>query len=205
MLATALYGPYGVGRYATGTMPSSKDYTGQRQDSGSGLDYYTARYYDPTLGQFTSGDERRGPNRYGYVGGNPETATDPTGKRQVSDVEGGAGTVSCPVQATWCGSTTTSWGGSTISVAMLGAGGMQDCDSAGCVVRTRHGIVLGQGRLIYGAGDNGFVEYLWGTWQHGDVAMGLSGDSLKVYIGQLQAEQNVLQGKIDAYNRAAKA
>ena len=84
-LATALYGPYGVGRYATGTMPSSKGYTGQRQDSGSGLDYYTARYYDPALGQFASADNAQGPNRYGYVGGNPETANDPTGKRRCDE------------------------------------------------------------------------------------------------------------------------
>ena len=60
-------------------MPPSKGYTGQRQDSGSGLDYYNARYYDPTLWQFASADTVQGPNRYGYVGGNPETANDPTG------------------------------------------------------------------------------------------------------------------------------
>ncbi|MGH2487276.1 MAG: RHS repeat-associated core domain-containing protein, partial [Ktedonobacterales bacterium] len=91
VLATALYGPYGVGRYATGTMPTSKGYTGQRQDSGSsGLDYYGARYYDGAVGQFISADSAQGPNRYSYVGGNPETATDPTGKVQVSDPGGGA-------------------------------------------------------------------------------------------------------------------
>ena len=30
-------------------------------------------------GQFTSADTVQGPNRYGYVAGNPETNTDPTG------------------------------------------------------------------------------------------------------------------------------
>src|SRR5581483_972094 len=46
----------------------------------SGLDYYGARYYDPALGQFTSADSQAaGLNRYGYVKGNPETFTDPTG------------------------------------------------------------------------------------------------------------------------------
>jgi hypothetical protein len=41
----------------------------------------TARYYDPTVGQFTSADTllAGGLNRYGYVGGNPTTATDPSG------------------------------------------------------------------------------------------------------------------------------
>ena len=109
VLATALYGPYGVGRYATGTMPSSKGYTGQRQDSGSGLDYYNARYYDGAIGQFTSADTLPDVNpivfggepqvaaqllkasavqladRYGYVGDNPETMSDPTGRRVYMD------------------------------------------------------------------------------------------------------------------------
>src|SRR6185312_1759997 len=51
-----------------------------RADSASGLDYYGARYYDPTLGQFTSADTvSDGLNLYAYVNGNPETFTDPSG------------------------------------------------------------------------------------------------------------------------------
>ncbi len=49
-----LYTPYGVGRYTTGTSPTSLGYTGQRADASTGLDYYQARYYDPVAGQFTS-------------------------------------------------------------------------------------------------------------------------------------------------------
>ncbi len=57
---------------------------GQRSDAAiSGLDYYGARYYDPRLGQFTSADSvLDGLNRYAYVGGNPETKTDPSGHGQ---------------------------------------------------------------------------------------------------------------------------
>jgi RHS repeat-associated protein len=80
--ATQLYGPYGGVRYASGTLPTSKGFTGQRADSAtSGLDYYGARYYDPVAGQLTSADTTLagGLNRYAYVAGNPETATDPTG------------------------------------------------------------------------------------------------------------------------------
>ena len=62
-------------------MPTTKGFTGQYSDASTGLDYYGARYYDPTLGQFTSADTVGGLNRYGYVAGNPETATDPTGHR----------------------------------------------------------------------------------------------------------------------------
>ncbi len=45
-----------------------------------GLDDYGARYYDSTIGQFTSADTvLDGLNRYGYVGGNPISRTDPSG------------------------------------------------------------------------------------------------------------------------------
>jgi RHS repeat-associated protein len=81
--AQQLYSPYGNVRYSSGQMPSVTDhgYTGQIADATTGLSYYGARYYDPTLGQFTSADTTSagGLNRYAYVGGNPETATDPTG------------------------------------------------------------------------------------------------------------------------------
>jgi RHS repeat-associated protein len=90
--AAQLYGPYGSVRYSNGTMPGTRAYTGQRADAVTGLDYYNARYYDPVAGQFTSADTvlttKKGAvptaaqlNRYAYVGGNPETRTDPTGHR----------------------------------------------------------------------------------------------------------------------------
>ncbi len=76
--ASQLYDPYGATRYATGTMPTAMGFTGQRQDP-SGLQYFNARYYDPTAGQFASADWVQGPNRYAYVGDNPTTRTDPKG------------------------------------------------------------------------------------------------------------------------------
>jgi RHS repeat-associated protein len=82
--ASVLYGPYGATRYASGTVPGSYGYTGQQADAATGLDYYQARYYDAVAGQFTSADSLQdGLNRYAYVGGNPETATDPTGHKVV--------------------------------------------------------------------------------------------------------------------------
>ncbi|HEX6797111.1 MAG TPA: RHS repeat-associated core domain-containing protein [Ktedonobacterales bacterium] len=81
--ASVLYDPYGNVRYSSGTMPGTYGFTGQRSDAATGLDYYIARYYDPVLGQFTSADSvQDGLNRYTYVGGNPTTATDPTGNRR---------------------------------------------------------------------------------------------------------------------------
>ena len=80
--ASQLYVPYGGIRYQSGALPTDEGYTGQRRDASTGLDYYGARYYDPTLGQFTSADTvADGSNRYGYVEGNPTTATDPSGHR----------------------------------------------------------------------------------------------------------------------------
>src|SRR6185312_764330 len=86
--ASQLYAPYGGVRYAGGTFPTDYGYTGQRRDASTGLDYYGARYYDPTLGQFTSADTvlAGGLNRYGYVGGNPTTATDHSGHMADSQV-----------------------------------------------------------------------------------------------------------------------
>jgi len=54
------------------------DYTGKETDTGTGLEYYGARYYDPTYGQFTQPDSiipdvynPQALNRYSYVMNNP--------------------------------------------------------------------------------------------------------------------------------------
>jgi len=79
--ASQLFAPYGTSRYSSGTMPTDRGFTGQHGDAVTGLDYYNARYYDPAIGQFSSADYiPDGLNRYSYVGGNPETLTDPSGR-----------------------------------------------------------------------------------------------------------------------------
>jgi RHS repeat-associated protein len=83
-----LYGPYGNTRYTSGTLNTAKGFTGQYNDSLTGLDYYGARYYDPVAGVFLSADavagNGAGMNPYAYVGGNPETQSDPSGLAAVS-------------------------------------------------------------------------------------------------------------------------
>ena len=81
---TQVFGPYGKTRYAKGTINTAKGFTGQYNDGLTGLDYYNARSYDPVAGVFLSADSAQGNgqgmNPYGYVGGNPETWSDPSGR-----------------------------------------------------------------------------------------------------------------------------
>jgi RHS repeat-associated protein len=87
VLGNQLYDPYGNTRSKTGSLNTSKGYTGQYTDTATGLDYYNARYYDPAVARFLAADtvqgNAQGMDPYDYVGGNPETRTDPTGNRFV--------------------------------------------------------------------------------------------------------------------------
>lgn len=87
-----------------GTLDPREKFTGQRFDSDSGLYYYGARYYDPTIGRFIQPDsvvpgpfDPQAHNRYAYVRNDPLTQVDPTGhfwdefSGGVSDFFGGVG------------------------------------------------------------------------------------------------------------------
>jgi RHS repeat-associated protein len=83
--STIKYFPFGATRSTSGTLPTDKEFTGQRLDS-TGLYYYGARYYDPMIGRFISPDtivpdptNPQALNRYSYVLNNPLKYTDPTG------------------------------------------------------------------------------------------------------------------------------
>jgi len=76
---------YGECRNSTDTSGTDKLFTGQRLDT-TGLYYYNARYYDPTIGRFISADiyvqDYTNPqtlNRYAYCQNNPLKYTDPSG------------------------------------------------------------------------------------------------------------------------------
>jgi RHS repeat-associated protein len=82
------YYPYGTTRTNLPGTPVNVPYkyTGKELDASTGLYYYEARYYDPTLGRFISADtivphmlDPQSLNRYTYTRNNPLIYTDPTG------------------------------------------------------------------------------------------------------------------------------
>jgi len=80
---TMKYLPFGLTQ--TGSVNTTKEFTGQRLDS-TGLYYYNARYYDPAIGRFISADtviqnlaDPQSFNRYSYCTNNPLKYTDPSG------------------------------------------------------------------------------------------------------------------------------
>jgi len=84
------YEPFGKTTATGAASSNSTQFTG-RENDGTGVYYYRARYYDPVLQRFLSedplskywrvGEESMGEggNPYSYVGGNPTSYTDPTG------------------------------------------------------------------------------------------------------------------------------
>jgi RHS repeat-associated protein len=75
------FDPYGTTTQTGTTTGNAQQYTG-RENDGTGLYYYRARYYSPKLGRFISEDPARmagGPNFYAYALGNPLAMRDPSG------------------------------------------------------------------------------------------------------------------------------
>jgi len=77
-----IYDPYGNVTASGAANDNPYQYTG-RENDGTGLYYYRARYYAPTIGRFVSEDPlgwaSGQTNAYAYVGGNPVQFTDPLG------------------------------------------------------------------------------------------------------------------------------
>jgi RHS repeat-associated protein len=91
--STMKYFPFGDCRNSTGALATDRLFTGQRRDS-TGLYYYGARYYDPTIGRFISADtivpdpfNPQSLNRYSYCLNNPLKYIDPTGHFLVEQFE----------------------------------------------------------------------------------------------------------------------
>ncbi|MEO5561284.1 MAG: RHS repeat-associated core domain-containing protein [Dokdonella sp.] len=91
---TYAYEPYGEVS-ATGASTNPYQYTG-RENDGTGLYYYRARYYSPNLKRFISEDPMglsAGLNEYAYVRGNPLSFIDPFGLSEQNTVTRSNGTL----------------------------------------------------------------------------------------------------------------
>ena len=73
-------------RWSSGTLPTDRRFTGQREETGLGLYDYAARRYDPLLGRFIQADtivpspqSPQSLNRYAYVLNSPLGLYDPDG------------------------------------------------------------------------------------------------------------------------------
>lgn len=80
------YSAFGGTRFTDGDTPTTYHYTGQREDSYINLYWYGSRWYDSTLGRFTSADSMVPQpgnvlawDRYSYTLNNPVRYTDPSG------------------------------------------------------------------------------------------------------------------------------
>lgn len=84
------YGPFGS-TTVTGSSTNSFQFTG-RENDGTGLYYYRARYYIPSRSRFLSEDPLEfgggDTNLYAYVGNNPVKLTDPSGLSSMSGFAG---------------------------------------------------------------------------------------------------------------------
>jgi RHS repeat-associated protein len=84
------FGPYGSPSETGATTTNSYAYTGRESD-GLGIDYYRARYYNPTTGRFLSEDPLgflAGPNFYAYAADDPIDFVDPSGMQEIMLMEG---------------------------------------------------------------------------------------------------------------------
>jgi RHS repeat-associated protein len=91
VLTEYTYEPFGNTTTSGTTSSNPSQYTG-RENDGTGLYYYRARYYSPTLQRFISEDPiglMGGPNLYAYVENRVPNFKDPLGRDLVGVVGGG--------------------------------------------------------------------------------------------------------------------
>jgi RHS repeat-associated protein len=85
--ASALYKAFGETRFSAGNLGTDYKFTGQREEASLGIYFFNARWFDPSLGRFTSPDTivptstqgTQAWDRYAFVNNNPVRYNDPTG------------------------------------------------------------------------------------------------------------------------------
>ncbi|WP_329430527.1 polymorphic toxin-type HINT domain-containing protein [Streptosporangium sp. NBC_01495] len=90
-VARERYLPYGKRRGSDDLPFTDRGFLGKIEDDSTGLNYLSARYYDPSIAKFVSTDpllnldKPQWLNAYGYAGNNPIGMSDPTGLRPAPD------------------------------------------------------------------------------------------------------------------------
>ncbi len=89
IVAELRYTAWGETRYSSGTTPTSRQFTGQINETAIGLYYYNARFYDSSLGRFIQADtiipnkyDALAYDRFTYSLNSPINYTDPSGHAQ---------------------------------------------------------------------------------------------------------------------------
>ncbi len=141
---SAEYEPFGKPYAVTGT--ESYKYTMEKHDDPTGLVYLRARQYDPDIGRFVSadsilgsGEDPQSHNRYAYVGDNPLSRTDPTGKFWNIVIGAIAGAV---IGYVGCGIATGGWTSGDCAIA-AGVGAL-----SGAIAGATFGIGLAAGGAV---------------------------------------------------------
>jgi RHS repeat-associated protein len=136
------YEPYGKATQSGLADDNARAFTG-REDDGSGLLYYRARYYDPASGKFMTEDPlgimSGDINLYRYVGGDPLDWTDPMGRTRTPWWDSDEGGDSGGAGACGCDDAQGNWGRcnrpSTPTVTSSGQPNAQD--KAACIRRCK--------------------------------------------------------------------
>ena len=96
------YYPWGGVRWSSGASPTDYQFTGQQSVASIGLYFYNARFYDATMGRFTSPDtlipDPSDPvsyDRFNYARNNPLRYVDPSGHRTCTAEEAASGDETC--------------------------------------------------------------------------------------------------------------
>lgn len=98
VVAAYTYDSFGNLTSSEPTLMNSFRYTGREWDQETNLYYYRARYYDPTIGRFTSEDPIRftgGINFYVYVLNSPVNFIDPLGLQCTCSYSQSTGVIRC--------------------------------------------------------------------------------------------------------------
>jgi RHS repeat-associated protein len=156
------YAAFGTVQSSTGASPNRNKYTG-REDDGTGLMYYRARYYDASLGRFISEDPlgyaAGDVNFYQYTSNNPINANDPSGNflqfvpAIVTAARAALTVVNASRTATAVSQATTIGAGTSVAVggAIRGATGQPVLDTGAISFDATIGGVFGVGGQAYNA------------------------------------------------------